>query len=262
MRMAVSPMAQLKLSACIEMIFNQLDILDRPAAVAEVGLPGLEFWGWKNKDVEAIKAKADAAGVQIAAFCIVADAPLVNPETTATWVAGAQESILLAERVGVPTLITTTGQEMDLGRQAQHDSIVAGLKAIAPFAEAHGITIVLEPLNVLVDHKGYFLVTSDEGFEILDEVGSPNVKLLFDIYHQQISEGNLIARITSNIDKIGHFHVADVPGRFEPGTGEINYQNVFARIAETDYAGFVGLEFRPSTDPATALRQVRAIAGV
>lgn len=255
-------MAQLKLSACIEMLFNNLDILDRPAAVAEVGLPGLEFWGWKNKDMEAIKGKADAAGVQIAAFCIVADAPLVNPDTTATWIEGARESILLAKGLGVPTLITTTGQEMDICRKAQHDAIVAGLKGIAPFAEEHGLTIVLEPLNVLVDHKGYFLVTSDEGFEILDEVGSPNVKLLFDIYHQQISEGNLIARITGNIDKIGHFHVADVPGRFEPGTGEINYKNVFAKIAETDYAGFVGLEFRPTGCPAAALRQVKEIAGL
>ena len=88
------------------------------------------------------------------------------------------------------------------------------------------------------------------------------MKLLFDIYHQQISEGNLIARITGNIDKIGHFHVADVPGRFEPGTGEINYRNVFAKIAETDYAGFVGLEFRPTGCPAAALRQVKEIAGL
>ncbi|MBU0609685.1 MAG: TIM barrel protein [Armatimonadetes bacterium] len=255
-------MGQLKLSVCIEMLFNQLDILDRPAAVAEVGLPALEFWGWKNKDVDAIKARADAAGVKIAGFCVVADAPLVNPETTTTWVEGAKESILEARRVGVPTLIATTGQEMEIPRQAQHDAVVAGLKAVAPFAEEQGITLVLEPLNVLTDHKGYFLVTSDEGFEIIGEVASPRVKLLFDIYHQQISEGNLIVRITSNIDKIGHFHVADVPGRFEPGTGEINYTNVFARMAELDYAGYVGLEFRPSTDPATALKQVKAIAGV
>jgi len=255
-------MAQLKLSVCIEMIFNQLDILDRPAAVAAVGLPGCEFWGWKNKDVDAIKARADAAGVQIAGFCVVADAPLVNPDTTAQWVEDAKASILEAKRVGVPTLIVTTGQEMDLCRKAQHDAVVAGLKGIAPFAEEHGITLVLEPLNVLVDHKGYFLVTSDEGFAILDEVASPRVKLLFDIYHQQISEGNLIARITSNIEQIGHFHVADVPGRFEPGTGEINYTNVFAKIAETDYAGFVGLEFRPTGDPAAALRQAKAIAGL
>jgi hydroxypyruvate isomerase len=262
MNMAVLTMAQLKFSVCIEMLFNNLDVLDRPAAVAEVGLPGFEFWGWKSKDVDAIKAKADAAGVKIAGFCVEAGTPLVNPDTTCQWVEDAKASILEAKRVGVPTLIVTTGQEMDICRKTQHDAIVAGLKGLAPFAEEHGITLVLEPLNVLTDHKGYFLVTSDEGFAIIDEVGSPRVKLLFDIYHQQISEGNLIVRITDNIDKIGHFHVADVPGRFEPGTGEINYTNVFARIAETDYAGFVGLEFRPTGCPAAALRQVKAIAGL
>jgi len=255
-------MPQLKLSVCIEMLFNQLDILDRPAAVAEVGLPGLEFWGWKSKDVDAIKARADAAGVKIAGFCVEAGTPLVNPDTTGQWVEDAKASILEAKRVGVPTLIVTTGQEMEICRKAQHDAVVAGLKGLAPFAEEHGITLVLEPLNVLTDHKGYFLVTSDEGFEIVDEVSSPRVKLLFDIYHQQISEGNLTVRITENIAKIGHFHVADVPGRFEPGTGEINYQNVFARMSELDYDGFVGLEFRPSTDAATALKQVKCIAGV
>jgi len=113
-----------------------------------------------------------------------------------------------------------------------------------------------------VDHAGYYLSTSEEGFQILDEVGSPRVKLLFDIYHQQITEGDLISRITSNISKIGHFHVADVPGRMEPGTGEINYVNVFKAIAATDYADHVGLEFRCSGTPEAALAQVRQIAGV
>jgi hydroxypyruvate isomerase len=261
--MAVSPMAQLNFSVCIEMIFNQLDLLQRPAAVAAAGLPGCEFWGWKNKDIVALKAAADAAGVQIAGFCVETATPLVNPNTTVEWVQDAQASVAEAKRLGVPSLIVTTGQEItDLPRQAQHDAIVAGLKGLAPTAEAAGITLCLEPLNILVNHQGYYLSTSDEGFEILDEVGSPRVKLLYDIYHQQITEGNLIDRILGHIGQIGHFHVADVPGRHEPGTGEINYGNVFARLAETNYEGFIGLEFAPTGDPAAALAQVKEIAGM
>ncbi|MEN6644845.1 MAG: TIM barrel protein [Armatimonadia bacterium] len=251
-------MARLKFSVCIEMLFTDLDILERPAAVAAAGVPGIEFWGWKQKDLNAIKAKADAAGVKIAGFCVQTDAALVNPETTAEWVEDAKASIDEAKRLGVPSLIVTTGQEIEgMPRATQHAAVVAGLKGIAPYAEAAGITLVLEPLNVLVNHKGYYLATSDEGFEILDEVGSPRVKLLYDIYHQQITEGNLIDRITAGIDKIGHFHVADVPGRHEPGTGEINYRNVFAKIAELGSEGYVGLEFTTTTTAAEAMEKVK-----
>ena len=114
---------------------------------------------------------------------------------------------------------------------------------------------MVEPLNILVNHRGYFLSQSKEAFQIIDEVGSSNVKILFDIYHQQISEGNLIANITANIDKIGHFHVADNPGRHEPGTGEINYTNVFAAIRKTGFDGFVGMEMWPVGDHAEAVRK-------
>lgn len=255
-------MAQLNFSVCIEMLFNDLDLLKRPGAVAKVGLPGYEFWGWKQKDMDALKAAGDAAGIKLAAFAVQTDTALVNPETTQEWVNDAKVSVAEAKRLGVPVILVTTGQELDLPRQVQHDAIIAGLKGLASTAEQAAVTLVLEPLNILVDHKGYYLSTSDEGFEILDEVNSPRVKLLYDIYHQQITEGNLIARITDNMDRIGHFHVADVPGRYEPGTGEINYANVFARIAETNYDGFIGLEFRPSTDAATALGRVKEIAGM
>jgi hydroxypyruvate isomerase len=140
--------------------------------------------------------------------------------------------------------------------------VVEGLKAIAPYAEEKNITLSLEPLNVLVDHAGYYLVTSEQGFQVIDEVGSPQIKLLYDIYHQQITEGNILATICANMDKIGHLHVADVPGRQEPGTGELNYQNIFSRIADSDYQGYVGLEFKPSTTSEEALAKVLKIAGL
>jgi len=99
-----------------------------------------------------------------------------------------------------------------------------------------------------VDHMGYYLATSAEAFEMVDEVGSPALKLLFDIYHQQITEGNLTANLTRNAAKIGHLHVADVPGRHEPGTGEINYRNVFAALLKCGWEGYAGLEYAPSTE--------------
>jgi len=104
------------------------------------------------------------------------------------------------------------------------------------------MTLVLEPLNILVNHMGYYLTTTEESAEIIREVGSDYVKILYDVYHQQITEGNIINNIKNNIDLIGHIHIGDVPGRKQPGTGEINYKNVFKAIKETGYEGYVVFE--------------------
>jgi len=256
-------MADLKLSACIEMItFGEPDFVKRIDGVADAGLPAFEFWGWGNKDLPAIRRRADDLGLAIATFGISSTGALVDPANTQAWIGGVGESFEKAKEMRAPTLIVTTGDEMPIPREEQHNAIIAGLKGIAPIAEANGINVVLEPLNILVDHAGYYLSTSAEGFDIVRAVGSPRVKLLFDIYHQQITEGNLIQNITRNIDLIGHFHVADVPGRHEPGTGEIDYKNVFAAIAKTNYDGFIGLEYSPTGDAKEALLTTRRLAGV
>ena len=253
----------LKFSVCIEMVFSDLPLEERPRAVAEAGLPAIEFWGWRSKNLDSLRQACEDAGVEIAGFVCEAPGSLVNPADRSGWLEGAQESIDKAAEIGVGTLIVTTGNEIEgLSRWAQHDSIVNGLRAIAPYAEEKGVTLVLEPLNILVDHKGYYLSSSAEGFDIVRAVESPAVRLLYDIYHQQITEGFLIPTIRENIELIGHFHVADVPGRYEPGTGEINYANVFAAIEQTGYDGWVGLEFRPSGDSAAAVAQVKSIAGL
>ncbi len=253
----------LRLSVCIEMIFTEVPFEQRIAKVAEAGLEAIEFWGWRNKDLKAIARQAEQAGVTIAGFVCEAEGPLVDPENTSRWVETAKQSIDAAAEIGVSTLIVTTGNEIDgLSRFAQHDAIVKGLSLLAPYAEQHGVTLVLEPLNILVDHKGYYLAESGEGFDIVRAVDSPAVKLLYDIYHQQITEGFLLPTIEANLDLIGHFHCADVPGRHEPGTGEINYANIFSFIAQSSYQGWVGLEFRPTVDSIQALEAVKAIAGM
>jgi hydroxypyruvate isomerase len=109
--------------------------------------------------------------------------------------------------------------------------------------EDAGLVLVWETLNVLVNHPGYFLVYSADGADLVHRTDRPSVKFLFDIYHQQISEGNLINNIRKYHQEIGHYHFADNPGRHEPGTGEINYQNVFKAIYETGYRDIVACEF-------------------
>ncbi len=136
---------------------------------------------------------------------------------------------------------------------------IDGLTAAAPLLEAAGIVLVVEPLNELIDHQGYFLVKSEEAFDIIQQVGSPNIKILFDIYHQQISEGNLINNILPNIEYIGHFHAAGNPGRNELQSGEINYPQVFAAIRKSNFTGHVGLEYWPSSE--NIIEPLQEVAG-
>lgn len=256
-------MADMKLSACIEMLFTDLPFTDRILAAHEAGCDAVEFWGWRSKDLETIADTIDETGLTLAALTTDCGGDLCDPEATREWVEDAAESLEAAETLNARGLIVTTGDELiDIPREQQREAIVEGLEAIAAYAREKNIELFLEPLNILVDHAGYFLSTSEEGFEVVDEVDSPNLSLLYDVYHQQITEGHLISTIRDNIDRIGHFHIADVPGRHEPGTGEINYENVFHAIAETEYDGFVGMEFRPTGASDEAIRQVQRIAGV
>ena len=137
----------------------------------------------------------------------------------------------------------TSGLAVDhLSHKQQTGAVIEGLKRAADIVSKTDLVLVLEPLNVLVSHPGYFVVTSDHAAEIIDGVGSPHVKILFDIFHQQISEGNLINDIEKHWDRIAYFQVGDVPGRKEPGTGEINYRNVFKAIHAKGYQGPLGME--------------------
>jgi hydroxypyruvate isomerase len=155
----------------------------------------------------------------------------VNPREREEFVRQMSVAIDVAKKFSCPQLVTLTGNELGgMLRSEQMANAVNTLREAAPLLEKNHATAIVEVLNTYADHAGYFLYHVRDGAEIIDRVGSPNVKLLFDIYHVQIMEGNLIENIRSNIDRIGHFHVGDVPGRHEPGTGEINYRNGLKRF--------------------------------
>ncbi len=227
---------------------------DKFVLAKEQKFKAMEILNWSGLDLDRIKQQIDQTGVEVSAILVQSKDPavqkmianthgIVNSDALPAFVTAIQESIAAAQKIGCRNIVVTTGNEVGgLSRQQQHDNIVAALKAAAPLAEAAGISLVLEPLNVLVNHKGYYLTTTAEGVEIIKEVGSDYVLLLYDVYHQQITEGNLINNIKDNIAYIGHIHVGDVPGRKQPGTGEINYKNVFKAIRETGFSGFVVFE--------------------
>ena len=184
---------------------------------------------------------------------------MTNPAFRTLWLAGLAESVKAANRVGAKRLITQVGQDTGAERALQHEAIVATLKEARPILEDSGVTIMIEPLNTLVNHPGYYLWSAVEAFDIIHEVDHPLVKVVYDIYHQQVMEGNIIPNITNNLDCIAHLHSAGHPGRIDLQFGENDYKVIFKRVDEAGYKGACGLEFRPTLGGVESLKEFRRI---
>jgi len=265
----------IKVGVCIETIFPELPYIERIKRVAKVGFPGIEFWFHNRrfdgnnlfeemKDIDAIATVVKDLHLEVTDF--VVNSPegenggsLVKPEDREKYLVRLRELIPLAHRLNCRKLITCTGNKVK-GRsyEEQRKSIIETLKQASKIVEKEDITLVLEPLNTLVDHPGYFLDSVKEGVKIIREIDHPNTRLLYDIYHMQIMEGNILSTIEKNIDIIGHFHAAGVPERHELYIGELNYPFIFKKIIEMGYEGYFGLEYWPSMDSQKSLEEIRA----
>lgn len=184
---------------------------------------------------------------------------MTDPAERETVVEDIEASIEVATRFDRPNLIVLVGPELETPDKEMFDSVVTCLREVAPTAKAADVSLVIEPLNTAVDHPGFYLSESSVGYEIVRAVDSPAVSLLLDIYHQQVTEGNIIANVTEHLDEIGHIHIADVPGRHEPGTGELHYSNILSAIADAGYDSAIDFEFTPETDERQAFTSIRKL---
>ena len=250
-------------------MLGRLKVPEALALLSRLGYDAFEMFEWRNSDLLATFVK-EMKNYRLTCACQVANkgvtAPgcgLVNPREREGFLRELNLSLEAAKRVDAKQLVVLTGNELGgMPRSEQMSNVVTTLREAAPLLEKNGITAIVEILNTYVNHAGYFLYYVRDGAEVVERVGSPNVKLLFDIYHVQIMEGNLISNIRQYIDRIGHFHVGDVPGRHEPGTGEINYRNVFKAIYELGdrFQGSVALEYGPLTPLEENLAAMRKLA--
>ena len=248
----------MKYSVCVSALFGKVPAQEGIALTRKAGLDTCEFWSWWDKDLNAVKAALEENGVRLSAMCTYF-VPLNDPARRQEYLDGLRKTLEAAKQLNCETIISQVGQEQNhLTREAQTQSIIDGLKACVPLLEEAGATLVIEPLNTKYNHPGYFLARSDEAFAIVKEVNSPYVKVLFDIYHQQITEGNLIRNLTENVEWIGHIHMAGHPGRNEPfGRNEIHYPSVLGALKEAGYTGAVGLEYFPLMDPMESLEKLQ-----
>jgi len=249
-----------KLSVCIEMFWRDIPYEERIARVAALGYPAFEFWGWKNKDVAGIKAAMDRMGLPIAALCLEPGASLIKRNVEGELVQGMRDTARVARELGCKTIIATVGNTLDDETyEISRRRVVRHIGAVGRVAEDSGLILVLEPLNTLADHHGYWLTRMSQAVDLVEEVSSPAVKILMDLYHQQIQEGNLINNLTTYIEHIGHFHTAGAPGRHELVGGEQDYRAIFRAIDAAGYEGYVGLEYRPTMDTDASLRQALSL---
>jgi hydroxypyruvate isomerase len=186
-----------------------------------------------------------------------------RPDNHDKLVAAAERMIPLAAAAGVPNIVVFSGNRAGMSDGEGIANCIAGFKRVTPVAEQHGVTLCLEMLNSKVDHKDYHADHTAWAVQVVQGVGSPRLKLLYDIYHMQVMEGNVIATIRANATYIAHFHTGGVPGRGEiDDTQELNYRRVMQAIADLGFSGYVGQEFVPKRDPVASLRQAYEICDV
>ena len=253
------------LSVMLWTVFIDLPFEQRLEKVAEAGYNQVELIGeyhkWSDADFERVNAKRKQLGIL---FDITAGLKhaVANPADREAMLADVKNEIPIMERLEIPAVIIMSGNTVPgMPREHQHQSCIEGLKSAAKLVEGkqiagRSVRLLLENIDPEENPK-YYLTSVTEGFDIVRQVNHPQVQLLYDFYHEQISEGNLIEKLRKNIDYTGLVHIADVPGRHLPGTGEIDYNNIYKALAELNYSRTVAMEFLPTGDAVKELQEAK-----
>ena len=254
-------MSGFELAVCAEMVFRDLPIEQRIRRITELGFAA-EIWSWHDKDLDALAA----TGAKFTSMTGYLHGDLIDPETADEVVRTAELGIKAAETLGVTRLNLHTAELVD-GLPARPRLRATGamwltalrtLERIGDLGAAAGVTFCVENLNTIVDHPGVPLARAKDTLALVEGVDHPNVKMMLDLYHAQIGEGNLIELIRRCGEAIGEIQIADVPGRCEPGTGEINYPAIAQALHDIGFQGTIGMEAWNSADTEVALKAFRA----
>ena len=248
------------------MMFSEFDFYDRIYEVKKCGINTVEFWKWTNKDIDKVKRLLDGNKMNLSVFNIDStdealsydlSRGILNSGRADEFVSALGESIPVYKKLNASAMIVLIGENAPYCEE----NVLKCLNDAKPICEKENVTLIIEPLND-IDRAGYSMPYAKPVFELLKKVNSPNIKMLYDIYHQNMMGDFSMEDIRENIDLIGHFHVADVPGRHEPGTGKVDYVKILNEISELPYDGHIGLEYRATKSDGETfgfLREARVI---
>ncbi|MFL6449567.1 MAG: TIM barrel protein [Bryobacteraceae bacterium] len=257
--------APYQLSVMLWTVFKKLPVAQRLEKVAEAGYSNVELIGeyrkWSEAEFREAKAKRKELKLQ---FDVTAGLKhgAANPADREALLSDLRNELPIMQEIECPAVIIMSGNVVPgMPREQQHESCIEGLKRAATLVEGKQINgrpvrLLLENIDPEENPK-YYLTSVAEGFQIVRAVNHPQVRLLYDFFHEQIAEGNLIEKLEKNIEYTGLVHIADVPGRHAPGTGEIHYENIYRKLAQLKYDRIVAMEFMPLGDEVAELRAAR-----
>jgi len=257
----------LKKDIHIESLYSELPFDERFAQAKADGFDAVELWGWDDKNLPRVKELLDKNNLKIADMSGDGPLSMCDPVNKKAYIEYIQKAIEAAKIVGCPTLVIHSDSLQDSPQFAKpmsgdysdvtrYCAMFDVLREIAPMGEEAGITFVLEALNIVKDHCGNFLNDTKTSVDLVAAVGSPNLKVLYDAYHMYLDEGKICETTEKYLPYIGHIHIADAPGRNEPGTGAINYRNFLKHLDRIGYKNYVGFELYPSIDTRTAVKAI------
>ena len=241
-------------------IYRDLPFEQRLEKVSQAGYGAVELVGefkdWTDTNFQSANRKKRELGITFDATAGL-HRSLSDPAERDAFLEEVRAMLSIMDKLECNRLIVLSGNKVpSLSHDDQRASCVDGLKRAADIASKKSVELLLENIDPEENPK-YFLTSVAEGFDSVRVIGSPHVKFLYDFFHEQISEGDLIEKLEKNIDLVGLVHVADVPGRHEPGTGEIHYPNIYRKLAQLKYTRYCAMEFLPTGDPVTSLRAAR-----
>jgi len=249
-----------RFSACIEMLFvpETDDFAQRIHLAKAAGFDLVEFWMWSNKDLDAVERALQDTGVKLAGIVAEPFAELTRTGDHDRFLAGLERSRDVALRLGTKVLICQSGPLLaGVDRARQHDALTIAMARSADVLKGSGVRLALEPLNDLVDHPGYYLTSTTEGLDICDAVNRPEIGITYDMYHSMVMGEDPEQVVAGRLERVFHIHIADHPGRNEPGSGSLPLKQKLAWLEGQGYVGAAGLEFRPTGSTADALRVMR-----
>ena len=251
------------LAPCIEWQFAEYpELADRIRAAARAGYTAAEFHLWRDKDLAGIGAALDETGVTLTGVCVDPRRSIVDPAERAEMVQAVADTIAATAPLGQPPLIVASGFRVDgLSEETHFANAVAALKEAATLAEAAGVMLLLEPLNTRL-FAAMYLVSTKLGLDLVEAVGSPNLRLLYDVWHSAVMGEDIAEVLAGRMHLVAHVQVADMEDRHEPGTGTVDWPRVMQTLADLGYAGGIGLEYFPTLPMAQSLQLTRTTLAV
>ncbi len=255
------------LAACIEMLYTELTFEERFEAAKKDGFQAVEFWDWRDKDLFNIKNICDNIGIKVSNFSGNRETSMIDPEMEDPFLIEVENAVHAAKKIDCSTLMLLVQPLLPndaallpagkLSDKEKQDQIIRVGKKVGKIAQDYDMEFVIEPLNTVLDHPDYFLNRSQLSFDIMRAIDNPRVKVLYDVYHMAMEDQDVFTDLEKNMDIIGYVHIADKPGRNEPGSGTLDYQRVFTLLIQLGYNGTLGFEFNPSgIDSRSVLKTV------